>query len=60
MIRTSAPRWLFERTAPRHAWTLIEGEVDTGVVQHDSLALDEAETIRRAETFYESLAVRAA
>ncbi len=34
--------------------------MDTGAVQHDSLALDEAETIRRAETFHESLTVRAA
>jgi L-arabinokinase len=60
VIRTSAPRWLFDRTAPRHGWTLVEGEVDTGVTQLDSLTLDEADTIRRAESFYEQLSTRAA
>jgi L-arabinokinase len=59
VIRTSAPRWLFERTAPSSGWTLLDGEVDTGVTQIDSLALDEADTIRRAEAFYRSIAARA-
>ena len=54
VIRTTAPRWLFERTA-RCAYTLLEGEVDTGVVQRDSLSLDAAETIRRAAAFYGEL-----
>jgi hypothetical protein len=51
IVRTTAPRWLFERTA-RGRYTVIDGEVDTGVVQHDSLSLDEEDTIRRAAAFY--------
>ena len=54
-VRTTAPRWLFERTA-QQGYTLIEGEVDTGIVQLDSLTLDEADTIRRAAAFYDNLA----
>ncbi len=54
VIRTSVPRWLFERTI-RCRYTLIEGPCDTGVVQIDSLRLDEAETIRRAAAFYAGL-----
>jgi L-arabinokinase len=53
-VRTTAPRWLFERTA-RLGYTLIGGEVDTGVVQLDSLTLDEGNTIRRAAAFYDQL-----
>ena len=60
VIRTSAPRWLFDRTGPRGGWTLLDGDVDTGVTQIDSLALDEADTIRRAEAFYRDIASRAA
>ena len=85
-IRTSAARWLFDRTLsrplePHHrdhgehreqnsvtsvtsvvhpsAPTLIEGATDTGVIQIDSLRLDEAETIRRAAAFYADLTERA-
>ena len=58
LIRTSAPRWLFERTLRVEA-TLVSGEIDTGVVQIDSLHLDAAETIRRAAAFYERLDDRA-
>ena len=58
VIRTSAPQWLFERTA-RGAWTLVPGDVDTGVVQHDSLTLDAAVTIERAAAFYRDLEARA-
>lgn len=54
VIRTSVPRWLFDRTI-RCPFTLIEGPCDTGVVQIDSLRLDEAETIRRAAAFYADL-----
>ena len=54
VVRTSAPRWLFERTA-RQEYTLIDGAVDTGIVQLDSLTLDEADTIRRAAAFYEDV-----
>ena len=44
LIRTSAPRWLFERTL-RVPSQLLPGECDTGVVQMDSLQLDATETI---------------
>ena len=54
VVRTSAPRWLFDRTA-RVPITLIAGECDTGVVQIDSLRLDEAATIQRADEFYRTL-----
>jgi L-arabinokinase len=58
IVRTSAPRWLFERTArTRIDW--IPGDVDTGVVQIDSLRLDERATIDRAAVFYAGLAARA-
>jgi hypothetical protein len=58
VVRTSAPPWLFERTA-RVPVTLVPGECDTGVVQTDSLRLDERETIRRADAFHRSLPARA-
>jgi L-arabinokinase len=57
-VRTSAPRWLFQRTV-RAPIQFLEGEVDTGVVQIDGLRLDEAETIARAEAFYKDIARRA-
>lgn len=50
-IRTPAPRWLFDLTLTRPVdWRPRES--DTGVVQLDSLRLDAAETIRRAEEFH--------
>ena len=58
MVRTSAPRWLFDRTV-RVPITLLPGECDTGVVQIDSLRLDEQLTIERADEFYRTLAARA-
>ena len=58
IIRTSAPRKLFEHTA-RTRFRLIEGQVDTGAVQRDSLSLDEAETIRLAAAFHSDLDRRA-
>lgn len=59
VVRTSAPRWLFDRTV-RPPITFIEGDCDTGVVQIDSLRLDAAATIRRAAEFYAELPARAA
>ncbi len=51
-IRTSAPRWIFDLTLTRSVdWHPLE--CDTGVVQIDSLRVDEAETVRRASLFYE-------
>lgn len=51
IIRTSAPRWLFDRTLTVPV-TLLAGECDTGIVQIDSLRIDEAETVHRAREFY--------
>ena len=51
IVRSSAASRLFERTV-RVPFTLIPGECDTGVVQLDSLRLDEEETVRRAGEFY--------
>jgi hypothetical protein len=58
-VRTSAPRWLFDLTLTRPA-VLHPVECDTGVVQLDSLSLDEAETIRLAERFHADFEERAA
>jgi L-arabinokinase len=50
-IRTPAPRWLFDLTLTRPIdWRPRES--DTGIVQLDSLRLDAAATIRRAEEFH--------
>jgi L-arabinokinase len=58
-VRTSAPRWLFDLTVKgRIAFSTLE--CDTGVVQIDSLTLDEADTIRRAAAFHADLVTRAA
>jgi hypothetical protein len=54
-VRTAAPRWLFDLTLTRDV-ALHSLECDTGVVQLDSLSLDEAETVRRAEVFHADLA----
>src|SRR5437773_3558538 len=53
VIRTSAPQWFFEMSAPGTIERQAVG-VDTGVVQLDSLTLDEDETARRAAAFYET------
>ena len=46
-VRTAAPRWLFDLTVKGKV-TFSTLETDTGVVQVDSLTLDEADSIRRA------------
>ena len=51
VVRTSAPRWIFDRTAPSSI-DLQPIEVDTGIVQIDSIRIDEAETARQAARFY--------
>ena len=58
-VRTSAPRWLFDLTLTRPV-DLAAVECDTGVVQIDSLSLDEAKTMRRAEAFHADLDAGAA
>jgi L-arabinokinase len=50
VVRTTAPDWLFTRTACG-ASALIGGETDTGLVQIDSLRPDVPESIRRARGF---------
>jgi hypothetical protein len=59
VIRTSAAAWLFEKTVSVPV-RLIPGEADTGVVQIDSLSLDESATLDRAAAFYANLSSRAA
>jgi hypothetical protein len=58
VVRTSAPAWLFTRTA-RTRFEFIQGACDTGVVQLDSLRLDERATIQSAMDFYRTLPQRA-
>jgi L-arabinokinase len=59
IVRTSAPPWIFERTAPASI-ELQSVEVDTGIAQIDSVRIDEAETVRRAALFYRDFDRRAA
>ncbi|HET7217039.1 MAG TPA: hypothetical protein VFJ02_03290 [Vicinamibacterales bacterium] len=59
VARTTAPSWLFDRTR-RVPIALSAAECDTGVVQIDSLRLDESATIERAREFYRTLPARAA
>jgi hypothetical protein len=54
VVRSAVPRWLFERTA-RPPLTLIDAPCDTGVVQIDSVRLDERTTIGNAAAFYAKL-----
>jgi L-arabinokinase len=58
-VRTAAPRWLFDLTVKGRV-TLSHLETDTGIVQVDSLTLDEADSIRRAAAFHGDLVTRAA
>lgn len=57
-IRSSASRLLFDRTVTAEV-ELDDRPCDTGVVQLDSLRLDETETIRRAAEFHRTLDARA-
>jgi hypothetical protein len=58
-VRTAAPRWLFDLTVKGKV-SFSTLECDTGVVQVDSLSLDEADSIRRASAFHNDLVTRAA
>ena len=58
VIRTTAPAWLFEKTADV-PHVVIATDIDTGVVQIDSLHLDERATLERAARFYADLPARA-
>ena len=59
VIRTSAPKWLFDRTV-RVPFRFLECPCDTGIVQIDSLRLDEEESVRRAAAFYATFEERVA
>jgi hypothetical protein len=58
LLRTTAARWLFDRTmtAP---FVLDDRPCDTGAIQIDSLHLDAAATIARASDFYRTFDARA-
>jgi L-arabinokinase len=58
-VRTAAPRWLFDLSVKGRV-ALSHLETDTGIVQIDSLTLDEADSIRRAAAFHGDLVTRAA
>ena len=47
VVRTSAPRWLFDRAMTR-PFSFAHGAPDTGVVQLDSLQVDATASIARA------------
>jgi len=51
VVRTAVPRWMFAPIADA-AVEIQELETDPGVVQFDSISLDEAETVRRAARFF--------
>jgi L-arabinokinase len=51
VVRTSVPRWLFAPVA-NAAVEVQPVETDTGVVQFDSLSLDEEQTVREAARFF--------
>ena len=52
VVKTSAPAWLFE-TIPGNSVTLVPFQADTGVTQHDSVTIDERDSLRRAIAFYD-------
>ena len=51
VLRTAVPEW-FLRASLTCAAEIIPGETDTGLVQPDSLSIDEEESARRAAHFY--------
>jgi hypothetical protein len=54
IVRTSAARWLFDRTL-RGPAEVQQAICDTGCVQHGSLVVDVPATIRTAAAFYQDL-----
>jgi L-arabinokinase len=51
VVKTSAPAWLFE-TIPATSVTVVPFQADTGITQHDSVTLDERDSLLRAVAFY--------
>ena len=58
VLRTAADPWLLDRTL-RVPVERMPAVVDTGIVQTDSLHLDESATFREAHAFYASFEARA-
>ena len=58
VVRTAAPLWLFHEAAPKTV-ELTAIETDVGVVQIDSLNVDERETAIQAALFYRTFDERA-
>lgn len=58
ILRTAADPWLLDRTL-RVPVERMPAQVDTGIVQIDSLHLDEAATFREARAFYATFDARA-
>ena len=56
-LRTDVPEW-FLRASITAPVDIIPGEVDTGMVQPDSLSIDEDETARQAAWFYSTFTAR--
>jgi hypothetical protein len=52
MVRSAVPAWLLEASS-RVRLDIQPLETDSGVVQHDSLNIDEQETARAARRFYQ-------
>jgi hypothetical protein len=59
IARTTAPQWLFDQTVVGPGFSRAELETDTGVVQIDSLHLDERATGVRARDFMRTFDERA-
>jgi UDP:flavonoid glycosyltransferase YjiC (YdhE family) len=57
VVRTAAPRWVIDAAALVEI-DVQQVETDTGVVQIDSIRLDEEDTARRAGAFYTDFAHR--
>lgn len=56
-LRTTVPEW-FLRASITAPIEIVPGDVDAGMVQPDSLSIDEDETARQASRFYASFASR--
>ena len=51
VVRSRVPAWFLRASAPATI-EIQAADTDTGVIQRDSLSLDEPETIRQAGAFY--------
>jgi hypothetical protein len=53
VVRSTVPRWFLDSSLAAEVH-IVDGPVDTGVVQPNSLAIDEEETARRAAAFLDA------